>query len=179
MHADRLLNEGKAFRCFCTHEDTTAYQAKSLETSSLGGMYPGTCLAISAPESAERAAKGDSHVIRFKSSDVPVEIHDIIYGPYKKRQTEDDFIIVKSDGFTTYHFANVVDDHLMKITHVIRGAVSGFLSQDLCTSGQPTNQIPRNGSSLHQNTQIYTTPLVGSRPSLPMSACLLIPTDKS
>lgn len=79
---------------------------------------------ISAEESAERAAKGDPHTIRFKSSDTPAEVRDIIYGLYRKKNVEDHFIIIKTDGFPTYHFANVVDDHLMKITHVIRGAVS-------------------------------------------------------
>ncbi len=57
-----------------------------------------------------------------------MEIHDIVYGAFRKRQPEDHFIVIKSDGFPTYHFANVVDDHLMRITHVVRGAVSRFLS---------------------------------------------------
>jgi glutamyl-tRNA synthetase len=74
-------------------------------------------------ESAERAAKKDSFVIRFKGSGQRPSFVDKVYGLYKKREAEEDFILVKSDGFPTYHFANVIDDHLMEITHVIRGAV--------------------------------------------------------
>ncbi|TPX09454.1 uncharacterized protein E0L32_009342 [Thyridium curvatum] len=121
-HADRLLEQGHAFRCFCSHEDLAAHQKESLQSDGSGGLYPGTCLNISAEESAERAARGDPHTIRFKSSDTPAEVRDIIYGLYRKKNVEDHFIIIKTDGFPTYHFANVVDDHLMKITHVIRGA---------------------------------------------------------
>ncbi len=94
--------------------------------------YAGTCLGISAEESAERAARGDSHTIRFKGGSQPAEVHDVVYGLVRKNRPEDLFIIIKTDGFPTYHFANVVDDHHMKITHVIRGAVSplggGFAS---------------------------------------------------
>lgn len=60
--------------------------------------------------------------MRFKSSDKPIIIEDILYTRYRKREPEEDFIIRKRDGFPTYHFANIVDDRAMKITHVIRGA---------------------------------------------------------
>jgi glutamyl-tRNA synthetase len=80
-------------------------------------------------ESDDRAANGESHVIRLKSNE-RYSFVDIVYGRYAKNEDEDDFILIKADGFPTYHFANVVDDHLMGITHVIRGAVSAtyFLS---------------------------------------------------
>ena len=55
-----------------------------------------------------------------------MEFNDIVYNRYKKGEAEEDFVIVKRDGYPTYHFANVVDDHLMEITHVIRGAVRHF-----------------------------------------------------
>lgn len=61
--------------------------------------------------------------MRFRSSQTPTNIHDIVYGKFRKAQPEDDYVIIKSDGFPTYHFANVVDDKHMEITHVIRGAV--------------------------------------------------------
>lgn len=80
-------------------------------------------MGIGKAESDRRAAVGEPHTIRFKASATPVTAPDLVYGPYKKAEQEDDFIIMKSDGFPTYHFANVVDDHFMKITHVIRGAV--------------------------------------------------------
>jgi glutamyl-tRNA synthetase len=56
-------------------------------------------------------------------------IHDVVYNRFKKKEAEEDFIIMKRDGFPTYHFANVVDDRDMKITHVIRGAVRLILSR--------------------------------------------------
>jgi glutamyl-tRNA synthetase len=60
--------------------------------------------------------------VRFRSSPTPTKIQDLVYGTFKKAVPEDDYIIIKSDGFPTYHFANVVDDKHMKITHVVRGA---------------------------------------------------------
>lgn len=110
--------------------------------------YPGTCLHISRAESDERAAKGEPYTIRFKSAENPVEAPDLVYGRYKKAHREDDFIIIKSDGYPTYHFANVVDDHFMEITHVIRGAVSSKEPR-LCIL--PEANMTRNGSSQHQN----------------------------
>ncbi|KJR89906.1 glutamyl-tRNA synthetase [Sporothrix schenckii 1099-18] len=86
------------------------------------GTYPGKCLPIPANESADRAARGEAHTVRFRSGPNPATVYDIVYGLYKKKLPEDHFIIMKSDGFPTYHFANVVDDHLMEITHVVRGA---------------------------------------------------------
>lgn len=65
--------------------------------------------------------------MRFKSSEKPIIIEDILYTRYRKREPEEDFIIRKRDGFPTYHFANIVDDRAMKITHVIRGAVRSLL----------------------------------------------------
>lgn len=79
-------------------------------------------MGISIAESDRRAANGEPHIIRFKTAETPVSAPDLVYGAYKKAEREDNFIIMKSDGFPTYHFANVVDDHFMKITHVIRGA---------------------------------------------------------
>ena len=101
----------------------TAHRHKTSEADGMFGTYPGMCLSIPANESAERAARGEAHTVRFRSSSSPATVHDIVYGLYKKKLPEDHFIVMKSDGFPTYHFANVVDDHLMKITHVIRGAV--------------------------------------------------------
>lgn len=72
-----------------------------------------------------RANRGDAHVVRFRGDAFgrPI-LHDAIYGLFQKKEPEEDFVLLKSDGFPTYHLANVVDDHLMKITHVIRGEVS-------------------------------------------------------
>jgi glutamyl-tRNA synthetase len=75
-------------------------------------------------QSEERAHRGEAFAVKFKSSRTPVPIHDIVYGRYVKADPEEDFVLKKRDGYPTYHLANVVDDRLMKITHVIRGAVS-------------------------------------------------------
>ncbi|KAI6368305.1 hypothetical protein MCOR25_004711 [Pyricularia grisea] len=121
-YAQQLLDSGRAYRCFCTREELAASQLGSQAETGAGGRYPGTCLAVSADESEERAARGDAHVIRFRSNTKPFTVPDLVYRRFRKKHMEDDFIIMKSDGFPTYHFANVVDDHLMDITHVIRGA---------------------------------------------------------
>ena len=86
--------------------------------------YPGTCQGLSREEVEEQVASGKPHTIRFNSRDaapVPV-LRDLVYGNLKMTEPRDSKILIKSDGFPTYHFANVVDDHLMGITHVIRGA---------------------------------------------------------
>lgn len=84
-------------------------------------------------ESDDRAAKGDAHVIRLLAPKIYPDFNDLVYGRVRQRGPEklkslaesfDDPVLLKSDGFPTYHLANVVDDHLMDITHVIRGSVS-------------------------------------------------------
>ncbi|KAK4189547.1 putative mitochondrial glutamyl-tRNA synthetase [Podospora australis] len=120
-HADKLLSEGKAYRCFCTPEALEEHKRAANEAGS-PTLYPGTCSHVSPEESNERAAKGEKFAIRFKSSKTPVRIQDLVYNYYQKKEFEDDYIIIKRDGFPTYHFANVVDDKHMEITHVIRGA---------------------------------------------------------
>ncbi|KAK0646548.1 hypothetical protein B0T16DRAFT_413706 [Cercophora newfieldiana] len=120
-HAQRLIDEGKAYRCFCSQEDLTN-QSKLRHEKGEPTHYPGTCRSVSPEESEDRASKGESFVVRFRSSPTPVAVDDIVYQTFKKKTPEDDYIIIKSDGFPTYHFANVVDDKHMNITHVIRGA---------------------------------------------------------
>ncbi|KAI0476984.1 hypothetical protein F4859DRAFT_514316 [Xylaria cf. heliscus] len=120
-HADQLLENGQAYRCFCTPEQLDTMKKLALDESR-DPVYNKTCSHISAEESAQRAADGEAHCIRFKSDSNAPLVQDLVYGTYKSPIPLDDFIIIKRDGFPTYHFANVVDDHLMKITHVIRGA---------------------------------------------------------
>jgi glutamyl-tRNA synthetase len=140
-HAQRLVSEGRAFRCFCSSGgDVAAAQGMSEAAGNTAQSYPGTCLGLSAEESADKAASGAPHTIRFQSGQTPVGFRDLVYGLYRKRQAEDHFIIMKSDGFPTYHFANVVDDHLMGITHVVRGAVC--VSQPLDPSTPSLTSAP-------------------------------------
>jgi glutamyl-tRNA synthetase len=119
----QLLKAGKAYRCFCSPAELDAQQRLAYQRGEMA-IYPGACLHISPEESEERAAKGDAYAVRFKTRKREVMFKDLVYGRYAKGSREGDFIIMKRDGYPTYHFANVVDDHLMKVSHVIRGAVS-------------------------------------------------------
>ncbi|KAL2188552.1 Nucleotidylyl transferase [Thermothelomyces heterothallicus CBS 203.75] len=120
-HADKLVREGKAYRCFCSPEALEEQKKKAHEAGE-PTLYPGTCRDLSLEESDDRAHRGEPFAIRFKSAEEPIKIQDLVYGRFMKNEPEDDYIIMKRDGFPTYHFANVVDDRHMKITHVIRGA---------------------------------------------------------
>ena len=87
--------------------------------------YDGHCRHIPKEESDDRAAKGELHAVRFLSSKgFTLPFNDINYGRIRPQKESGDIILLKQDGYPTYHLANVVDDHLMEITHVIRGSVS-------------------------------------------------------
>ncbi|OTA60250.1 hypothetical protein K449DRAFT_435338 [Hypoxylon sp. EC38] len=120
-HAEQLLNEGRAYRCFCTPADLDRMRSISIQEGK-PTTYNGTCSHIPPDVSARRAANGVWHCVRFKSNGQRPLVADLVYRRYVKPEPEDDFVIIKRDGYPTYHFANVVDDHLMEITHVIRGA---------------------------------------------------------
>ena len=120
-YAKQLIEQGDAYYCFCTKE-----RLESLK-SSVGekeiAMYDKHCLHLSKEEIGEKLANGEPYVIRFN---MPTEgtttFQDDIYGAITVPNNElDDLILIKSDGYPTYNFANVVDDHLMGITHVVRG----------------------------------------------------------
>ena len=117
----RLMDEGKAYRCFCTTERLDALRKEQMEKQVPTG-YDGTCRNISRKESDERA-KTETFVIRLKTPEEGLcEFTDIVRGDVKIAWSQvDDQVLVKSDGFPTYHLANVVDDHYMEVTHVIRG----------------------------------------------------------
>ena len=118
-HIDRLISAGHAYRCFCTRERLAEMRAaQGADTA-----YDRRCRNISEQETARRAAAGETHVVRMK---VPTSgecvFRDLLRGEIRKDWASiDDQVILKSDGFPTYHLAVVVDDHLMGITHVIRG----------------------------------------------------------
>ncbi len=121
-HVRRLLDDGHAYRCFCTRERLDAMRAANRDRKSFPG-YDRFCRTIPPAESARRAGAGETHVIRMK---VPTAgecvMRDHLRGEiHKEWELVDDQVILKSDGYPTYHLANVVDDHLMGITHVIRG----------------------------------------------------------
>jgi glutamyl-tRNA synthetase len=121
-YADELLAAGHAFRCFCTPERLEAMRAAQ-RAAGVQQKYDGHCLAVPPEESERRAAAGEPFVVRMKVPESGVCIvHDLARGevPFDYA-TVDMQVLLKSDGLPTYHLANVVDDHLMEITHVIRG----------------------------------------------------------
>lgn len=125
-YAKQLIEEGKAYYCFCDQERLDSLRqtitTESGETKEIS-VYDKHCLHLSKEEVEEKLASGIPYVIRQNS---PMEgettFHDELYGDVTVPNAElDDMILIKSDGFPTYNFANVVDDHLMGITHVVRG----------------------------------------------------------
>lgn len=119
---DKMLDNGGAFHCFCT----PARLESMRETQRAAGKppgYDGLCLHLKAEEVTARVAAGEPHVVRLK---VPTEgscdFHDGVYGDVSiPWESVDMQVLLKADGMPTYHMANVVDDHMMKITHVARG----------------------------------------------------------
>ena len=122
QYAEQLVAEGKAYYCFCTEERLEALHA---EQRAAGEMthYDGCCRELPKEEVEKRLAAGEPYVIRQKvPTEGTVTFHDEVYGDVTVEcSTLDDQILIKGDGMPTYNFANVIDDHLMEITHVVRG----------------------------------------------------------
>ena len=121
-YADQLVADQKAYPCFCTAERLDLVR-KSQQATGTPPMYDRLCRNLTPAEVATRISAGEPHVIRLR---VPigemVHFHDLVRGNIEfDSKTIDDQVLLKSDGFPTYHLANIVDDHLMEITHVIRG----------------------------------------------------------
>ncbi len=121
-HAEELVQAGKAYYCFCTPERLEAIRKKQ-EAANQPSGYDRHCRELTVEEIEQHLAAGERYVIRFK---VPLtgktQVRDDLRGEMVfDHETLDDFVILKSDGFPTYHLASVVDDHLMGISHVIRG----------------------------------------------------------
>jgi glutamyl-tRNA synthetase len=122
-YAKKLVDSGKAYYCFCTPEKLERERQEAQKRKELP-IYSGTCRVLDPAEAARRAAAGEKHVIRFKTprEGSTTEV-DLLRGPITvENRLLDDSILVKSDGFALYHLAAMVDDNLMKITHVIRGS---------------------------------------------------------
>ena len=120
--AERLVEGGHAYRCFCTPEELTALRKRQQAERRPTG-YEGTCRAIPPREAQSRAEAGEAHVVRFRMPDDGVTTWtDALRGEISvENRLQQDLVILKSDGFPTYHLAHVVDDHEMEITHVTRG----------------------------------------------------------
>lgn len=117
-----LLNKGHAFRCFCSSKRLDTLRAGQMANKQTSG-YDGCCLHLSEDEVQARLNAGEPHVVRMKVPENGVcKVDDMLRGTIEIDWSQVDMqVLVKADGMPTYHLANVVDDHLMEITHVIRG----------------------------------------------------------
>ncbi|MEA4940523.1 MAG: glutamate--tRNA ligase [Christensenella sp.] len=121
-YAEQLVKAGKAYYCFCTNEELDARREESSQKGEVW-KYDKHCLHLSPEEVQKRIAAGEPHVIR---QNVPLtgeaSFDDVLYGHIAVDCAElDDMVLIKADGMPTYNFANVIDDHTMAITHVMRG----------------------------------------------------------
>ncbi len=124
QYAEQLVKEGKAYYCFCTTERLEQLHEQQKAAGEAVGHYDRHCRDLSPEEVAEKLAAGTPYVIRQKCPTEGVTgFDDAVYGHIEVNNAElEDQILIKADGMPTYNFANVVDDHLMGITHVIRGS---------------------------------------------------------
>ncbi len=119
--AEKLFKEGKAYPCYCTPEEL-AERRKEMIRRKEPPRYDGRCRNLTPEERREKEREGKPRVLRFRWEDGIEGFEDEIHGFIDFREHRfDDFVIMKADGNPTYNFACVVDDHLMEITHVIRG----------------------------------------------------------
>lgn len=124
--AKELVLRGRAYPCFCSEEELASMrdaQGKNKENFGYYGKYA-KCRDLSLEEIEQRISNGDPYVLRFRSEgnpDVKVKFTDLIKGDMEFPQNNMDMVVLKTDKMPTYHFAHVVDDHLMRTTHVVRG----------------------------------------------------------
>ena len=121
-YAKELVDKGEAYYCFCDKERLASLKSEVVEGKEIT-VYDKHCLGLSKEEVAKKLESGIPYVIRQNNpTEGTTSFHDELYGDISVDNSElDDMILIKSDGYPTYNFANVVDDHLMEITHVVRG----------------------------------------------------------
>ncbi len=125
-YAKYLIEQGKAYPCFCTPEEGEEIRAKQEAAKIRPGYYGvwAKCRNVTVEEAMQRIKNGESYIIRFKSpgrEDRKIKHKDVIKGNVEFPENDQDIVITKADGLPTYHFAHAIDDHLMRTTHVIRG----------------------------------------------------------
>jgi glutamyl-tRNA synthetase len=120
--ADRLVREDKAYYCYCSAE-RLAVMREEQQKQKLSSGYDRHCRCLAEKDRAEFAAQGIKPVVRFKTPlDGQTRFHDLLRGEVVfENSTIDDYVMLKSDGYPTYQMANVIDDHLMEISHILRG----------------------------------------------------------
>ena len=124
-YAKYMIELGKAYPCFCSPEEVDEIRKKQEAAKVRPGYYGvwAKCRNLTVEEMAEKIKSGEKYIIRFKSpgrEDRKIKHHDVIKGNVTFPENDQDIVIIKADGLPTYHFAHVVDDHLMGTTHVIR-----------------------------------------------------------
>ena len=120
-YAERLLSEGKAYLCFCTEAELQR-QRELAHAEHRQPIYPGTCRKLDPADALRRRAGGEAGAIRLHIPERPIRFHDIVHGDVEfSNEVVSDPIIVRSSGMPVYNYVVVIDDALMKITHVIRG----------------------------------------------------------
>lgn len=122
-YAEQLIAMDKAYYCFCSADRLERVRQEQQKRKELP-HYDGTCRRLSLEEAKARVAAGEPHVVRFKMPrEGTTTVTDVLRGEMTiENKTLDDYILVKSDGLALYHLAATIDDHLMKITHVLRGS---------------------------------------------------------
>lgn len=121
-HAEKLLETGKAYYCFCSRERLDAVR-EAQKAEGKTPKYDGLCRGLSYEEAKTKVAAGEPHVVRLRMPEnTDISFNDMIRGTVTVNTAEiDDQVLIKTDGFPTYHLAVIVDDHYMGITHVVRG----------------------------------------------------------
>lgn len=121
-YVDELIEKEEAYYCFCKKERLDELREEQ-RIKGLVPKYDGFCRSVSKEEAQERVDNGEEHVVRLKlPHHRDIKFHDLVRGDITINTNDiDDQVLMKSDGFPTYHMAVVVDDHLMKITHIVRG----------------------------------------------------------
>ena len=125
-YAKKLIEEGLAYPCFCTEEEIDSIREKQEHKKTRIGYYGAwtKCRDLSNEERIERIKNGEKYIIRLKSPgnfERKVVLNDLVRGKIEMPENDLDVVLIKSDGLPLYHFAHVIDDHLMRTTHVLRG----------------------------------------------------------
>lgn len=125
-YAKHLVEEGLAYPCFCSQEEideVRKMQELNKERIGIYGSYA-KCRFLTNEERAEKIKKGEPYIVRLKSPgdfNKKIELNDLVRGKIEFPENDMDIVLIKSDGLPLYHFAHVIDDHLMRTTHVLRG----------------------------------------------------------
>ncbi|KAM9770533.1 nondiscriminating glutamyl-tRNA synthetase EARS2, mitochondrial [Menidia menidia] len=121
--AQQLIESGHAYYCFCSPQRLELLKKEALRAGQTP-RYDNRCRHLRADQVQEKLAHGASHVIRFRLETGVEPFQDLVFGwnRHEVAQVEGDPVVMKADGFPTYHLANIVDDHYMKISHVLRGS---------------------------------------------------------